>query len=192
MRFELITGLVMSGKTKYLIELMRLMKPENYITVVSDIVGKNENFRIRSRAEGFEEKIIPTLVIQKEDDLYNTIENKFFNNNNYCINTIFVDEVQFLETKHIDSLIKIANNYDIRIICSGISHTFKHDMWDTIKYILTKKNIKVKTFRVKCYYCDQNAERNKKIRGSINSGDIDTNSGNGEKYIPSCLECWIK
>lgn len=187
MRFDLITGLVMSGKTEYIIKVMRLLQPDNFITVVSNIVGDSENFKIKSRAEGFDDEIKPDFIIGKDENLYERIS-KILGNSK--INTIIVDEVQFLETHHIDELINIAKKYKVHVICSGISHTFKHEMWNTIKYILLQDEIYVKTLKVKCYKCHNIAERNKKVAGNLDSGDIEINGGEGDKYYPACFECW--
>ena len=175
---ETIVGAMFAGKTSEL--LKRILWAEHQgkkILVVKPIIDNR-----------YSEKFIQT---------HNNLNHQCFPmnnwdevNNNYEINKknfdmIFLDEVQFMESKITISNVEKYLNLGVDIVCAGLDQDSRGKPWETSSFLLglSDKITKIYGF---CNVCGLEATKTyRKIQG----GDR-TQVGSADIYEPRCLKHW--
>ena len=175
---ETIVGAMFAGKTSEL--LKRILWAEHQgkkILVVKPIIDNR-----------YSEKFIQT---------HNNLNHQCFPmnnwdevNNNYEINKknfdmIFLDEVQFMESKITISNVEKYLNLGVDIVCAGLDQDSRGKPWETSSFLLglSDKITKIYGF---CNVCGLEATKTyRKIQG----GDR-TQVGSANIYEPRCLKHW--
>lgn len=110
------------------------------------------------------------------------------------IGCVLVDEVQFLNTQHIDQLIYVVDILNIPVICYGLRSNFKSQEFETTAYLMSIAD-EIEEIKTICSEC-------KKKKASVNArfndkGKVITHGelidiGGNEKYRPLCRKCFNK
>lgn len=110
-------GAMNSGKTTLLLQTAYNYEENNMkVIIVKPIIDTKGIDKIVSRI-GVERKV--DLLLQKEDDLYEIIKNKYKK-----VNCILVDEAQFITKEQADQCMKIVTDLNIPVICYGLRTDF--------------------------------------------------------------------
>ena len=175
---ETIVGAMFAGKTSEL--LKRILWAEHQgkkILVIKPIIDNR-----------YSEKFIQT---------HNNLNHQCFPmnnwdevNNNYEINKknfdmIFLDEVQFMESKITILNVEKYLNLGVDIVCAGLDQDSRGKPWETSSFLLglSDKITKIYGF---CNVCGLEATKTyRKIQG----GDR-TQVGSADIYEPRCLKHW--
>ena len=175
---ETIVGAMFAGKTSEL--LKRILWAEHQgkkILVIKPIIDNR-----------YSEKFIQT---------HNNLNHQCFPmnnwdevNNNYEISKknfdmVFLDEVQFMESKITISNVEKYLNLGVDIVCAGLDQDSRGKPWDTSSFLLglSDKITKIYGF---CNVCGLEATKTyRKIQG----GDR-TQVGSADIYEPRCLKHW--
>lgn len=106
------------------------------------------------------------------------------------VDTIFVDEAQFLTEEQIMQLWKLAKFGNIRVFCYGLKTNFKNELFPASAKLMVLAD-KVEELVSKCAYCDNKATTHIKVGGTDSEcevGDIKLN--NGPIYKSVCQVCY--
>lgn len=110
-------GAMNSGKTTLLLQTAYNYEENNMkVIIVKPIIDTKGTNKIVSRI-GVERKV--DLLLQKEDNLYEIIKNKYKK-----VNCILVDEAQFITKEQADQCMKIVIDLNIPVICYGLRTDF--------------------------------------------------------------------
>lgn len=96
---------------------------------------------------------------------------------------IFVDEVQFLSSRHIHELADIS--LTIPVLCYGLRTTWKGELFDSISTLMAIAD-KIEEIKTICYMCDRKATQNLKVGGNSNIVETDSTA----VYYPVCRACF--
>ena len=112
--------------------------------------------------------------------------NKKFIFEKSLVDVVFLDEIQFMETKETITNIEIILNNGIDVVCAGLDQDSRGKPWETSSMLLglSDKLIKIYGF---CNVCGMEATKTyRKTEG----GDR-TQVGAADIYEPRCLKHWI-
>ena len=70
---------------------------------------------------------VDAIIIEKSDDIFKIVKNELINGND--IQAVFVDEIHFFQPAQIDQLGKIADTFDISIMCYGLRTDFQNKLF---------------------------------------------------------------
>ena len=114
-------GAMNCGKTTHLLQVIHNYESQNMSTILfkSKKDSKGDDYVV-SRL-GIKKKV--DFLVDSDTDIIDMID--MFLAKKGSIHCIMVDEVQFLKSKHIDQLLKIAVEYDIPVMCYGLRTDFK-------------------------------------------------------------------
>ena len=114
-------GAMNSGKSTNLMQVAHNYEERGMrVVLIKPSTDKKGGDKLVSRL-GVERKV--DLLINDEQNIYE--ETKRWEENEYKIDCILVDEVQFLKSHQIDELFEIAVCLDIPVICYGLRTDFK-------------------------------------------------------------------
>jgi len=114
-------GAMNSGKSTNLMQVAHNYEERGMrVVLIKPSTDKKGGDKLVSRL-GVERKV--DLLINDEQNIYEEI--KRWEENEYKIDCILVDEVQFLKSHQIDELFEIAVCLDIPVICYGLRTDFK-------------------------------------------------------------------
>tara|TARA_Y100000590_G_C15634916_1_gene982575 strand:- start:601 stop:1155 length:555 start_codon:yes stop_codon:yes gene_type:complete len=110
---------------------------------------------------------------------------KKFNFNKKNVDTIFIDEVQFMDTKSTLKNIEVFLNNGINVICAGLDQDSRGQPWETSSLLLglSDKITKIYGF---CNKCGQEATKTFRKK----KGGSRTKIGAADIYEPRCLKHW--
>jgi len=175
---ETIVGAMFAGKTSELLKRILWAKHQNkkIIVIKPSIDNRYSN-----------EKIITHNDLSHEcfamKDWNHIINN--FNLHKNSFDVIFLDEIQFMETKQtIENVEKILNE-GIDVVCAGLDQDSRGKPWETSSMILglSDKILKIYGF---CNVCGMEATKTfRKIEGGRR-----TQVGAANIYEPRCLKHW--
>lgn len=149
-----------------------LMKP----TLDTRTIGK-----IKTRI-GLEEECV---LIHKDEDIEDKVYSMPY------VDSIFVDEVQFLTKEQINQLWRIAKNAEVRVFCYGLKTNFKNELFEASAQLLVVAD-KVEEIVSKCKYCDNKATTHNKISGSKSkSNEVGDIKNSKVIYESVCQECYV-
>ena len=175
---ETIVGAMFAGKTSELLKRILWAKHQNkkIIVIKPSIDDRYSN-----------EKIITHNDLSHEcyamNDWATTLENFIFEKNQ--VDMVFLDEIQFMDTKDTLSNVEIILNKGIDVVCAGLDQDSRGKPWETSSMLLglSDKIVKIYGF---CNVCG--LEATKTFRKT--SGGQRTQVGAANIYEPRCLKHW--
>ena len=177
-QLETIVGAMFAGKTSELLKRILWAKHQNKkIVVVKPIIDNRYS----------QEKIITHNDLSHKcfsmKNWKNVNDNFVFNKD--VIDTVFLDEIQFMHTVETLENIELILNKGIDVVCAGLDQDSRGKPWETSSMVLglSDKIIKIYGF---CNVCGMEATKTyRKTQG----GDR-TKVGAANIYEPRCLKHW--
>ena len=116
---------------------------------------------------------------------WSDVNEKFIFKDN-LVDVVFLDEIQFMNTKETIDNIEIILNNGIDVVCAGLDQDSRGRPWETSAMLLglSDKIIKIYGF---CNVCGM--EATKTFRK--NEGGGRTQVGAADIYEPRCLKHWV-
>jgi thymidine kinase len=113
-------GVMGSSKSLDLIRAEYNYRERGHDTIVfSPAVDTRNDGKVKSRI-GLS---VDAVIVKKNDNVFETIKNMLSKGLN--IEVIFADEVHFLQPAQIDQFAKIADTFDISVLCYGLRTDFQ-------------------------------------------------------------------
>ena len=178
-KLETIVGAMFAGKTSELLKRILWAKHQNKkIIVIKPIIDNRYS----------QEKIITHNELSHECFSMKSWEdvNNSFVFKNDLVDVVFLDEIQFMNTKQTLENIEIILNNGIDVVCAGLDQDSRGKPWETSSMLLglSDKIIKIYGF---CNVCGMEATKTyRKTEG----GDR-TQVGAADIYEPRCLKHWV-
>lgn len=181
-------GTMNSGKS---IDLMRTA--HNYEEVGYDVlvmkpkIDTKGNDKLQSRVN-MERKV--DILIDEDDSVLKLVRDKLSKN----LSCIFIDEVQFLNTKQIDELFFITKSLNIPVICYGLRNNFKMEGFEgSNRLLLIAEELEELPTLCSCKEIARYVGR--KVDGEFvlegNTVEIDGKNKSIE-YVPMCGKCYLQ
>ena len=175
---ETIVGAMFAGKTSEL--LKRILWAEHQGKKILVIKPKIDN--------RYSEKLISTHNNLSHEcyamNNWKEVNSNFdFSNNNYEV--VFLDEIQFMDSKETIKNVEDLLQIGIDVVCAGLDQDSRGKPWDTSSYLLglADKITKIYGF---CNVCGLEATKTyRKIEGGER-----TQVGASNIYEPRCLKHW--
>jgi len=177
-KLETIVGAMFAGKTSELLKRILWAKHQNKkIVVIKPIIDNRYS----------QEKIITHNDLSHECFSMKTWDgvNKNFNFKKEAVDVVFLDEIQFMNTKDTLENIDDMLNNGIDVVCAGLDQDSRGQPWETSAMLLgfSDKIIKIYGF---CNVCGM--EATKTYRKTEGGGR--TKVGAADIYEPRCLKHW--
>ena len=175
---ETIVGAMFAGKTSELLKRILWAKHQNkkIIVIKPSLDDRYSN-----------EKIITHNDLSHEcyamNDWSTTL--KKFNFEKSEVDMVFLDEIQFMDTKHTLNNVEIILSKGIDVVCAGLDQDSRGKPWETSSMLLglSDKIVKIYGF---CNVCG--LEATKTYRKT--EGGKRTQVGAANIYEPRCLKHW--
>lgn len=103
-----------------------------------------------------------------------------------------MDEIQFVEVDHINTLSDIANDH-VPVICYGLRTDFRTNLFEGAKRILELAP-NIEEIKTKCKFCSKKASFNLKFRDGVPTVSVDEpqiEEGKEDLYRPACSKCYF-
>ena len=175
---ETIVGAMFAGKTSELLKRILWAKHQNkkIIVIKPSLDDRYSN-----------EKIITHNDLSHEcyamNDWHTTL--KKFNFEKSEVEMVFLDEIQFMDTKHTLNNVEIILSKGIDVVCAGLDQDSRGKPWETSSMLLGLSDKIVKIYGV-CNVCG--LEATKTYRKT--EGGERTQVGAANIYEPRCLKHW--
>ena len=175
---ETIVGAMFAGKTSELLKRILWAKHQNkkIIVIKPSIDNRYSN-----------EKIITHNDLSHEcyamNDWATTLKKFIFEKN--VVDMVFLDEIQFMDTKDTLNNVEIILNKGIDVVCAGLDQDSRGKPWETSSMLLGLSDRIVKIYGF-CNVCG--LEATKTFRKT--SGGERTQVGASNIYEPRCLKHW--
>lgn len=127
------------------------------------------------------------ITVPSEENLYDL----YVNENKDC-NVIIVDECQFLAPDQVDQLSQVVMDYDVPVLCFGLSTDFLTHLFPGSRRLFEIAD-SIAEIKSVCK-CGGKATVNARLDDNGNvvfSGDQVCLGGN-ERYVAMCKKCWLK
>lgn len=173
-------------------------KTLNLLSVAHNYTSQNKNvyiFKPKMDDRFGEEIVMSKCGLNKKADLLIDNDTDIINflSNNEKVDCILVDEVQFLDPKHIVQLRLSTSIFNIPIICYGLLTDFKTNLFPGSKRLIeicdTLENVKTT-----CFYCNKKGVLNLKHHGDkivpITDDQNSIELGSVELYSSVCFNCY--
>ncbi|MDC3083288.1 hypothetical protein OA321_03185 [Pelagibacteraceae bacterium] len=175
---ETIVGAMFAGKTSELLKRILWAKHQNkkIIVIKPSIDNRYSN-----------EKIITHNDLSHEcyamNDWKTTLKKFTFDKS--AVDMVFLDEIQFMDTKDTLSNVEIILNKGIDVVCAGLDQDSRGKPWETSSMLLglSDKIVKIYGF---CNVCGLEATKTFRKK----SGGERTQVGAANIYEPRCLKHW--
>ncbi len=175
---ETIVGAMFAGKTSELLKKILWVKhQQKKILVLKPIIDNRYSEKLISTHNNITHECHPILD-------WNDAKKRFdFKNDN--LDTLFLDEVQFMKAdetlENVDDLL----NSGINVVCAGLDQDSRGKPWETSSLLLglADKITKIYGF---CNICGQEATKTYRK----NKGGERTKVGASDVYEPRCLKHW--
>jgi thymidine kinase len=106
------------------------------------------------------------------------------------IHCVLVDEVQFLDPKHIDQLRLITIAWNVPVICYGLRTDFRSNLFPGSRRLMEVADV-IEEVKTTCQYCNRKAVFNlKHVNGLADCTGPAVQLGAEEKYYPTCYQCY--
>jgi len=175
---ETIVGAMFAGKTSELLKRILWAKHQNkkIIVIKPSIDNRYSNDKIITHND-----LSHDCYAMKSWDL--TLKHYTFNKSE--VDTVFLDEIQFMNTKETLENVEIILNKGIDVICAGLDQDSRGKPWETSSMLLglSDKILKIYGF---CNVCG--IEATKTYRKE--EGGERTKVGAANIYEPRCLKHW--
>ena len=175
---ETIVGAMFAGKTSELLKRILWAKHQNkkIIVIKPSLDDRYSN-----------EKIITHNDLSHEcyamNDWSTTLKKFTFEKSE--VDMVFLDEIQFMDTKHTLNNVEIILSKGIDVVCAGLDQDSRGKPWETSSMLLglSDKIVKIYGF---CNVCGLEATKTfRKIEGGER-----TQVGAANIYEPRCLKHW--
>lgn len=173
-----------SGKSAHIImQVHNLREQGKKVVVMKPRLDTRDVGVIRSRALQTE---LATRLIDGDTNIFEAIESI----SRHGIDYIFVDEVSFLTTEHIEQLADIADVLQIPVFCYGLLTDYKSQLFEGSKRLIELSD-SIRELKSPCIKCGRKATMHlRKLNDeyvfdgeSIQVGDID-------EYESVCRSCY--
>lgn len=127
------------------------------------------------------------IAVPEDQDLYDLYKDE----NSDC-NVIIVDECQFLHPDQVDQLSRVVMDFDIPVLCFGLSTDFLTHLFPGSRRLFEIAD-SIQEIKSVCK-CGDKATVNARLDDDGNvvfSGDQLCLGGN-ERYVAMCKKCWLK
>ena len=130
----------------------------------------------------------PALSIYKHTDLMSLFVDMDWDGE--LPDVVIIDEVQFLEPSHVESLFSISRVFDIPVMAYGLKTDYTHNLFPASKKLIEIAD-SIKEIKSICH-CGEKAVVNAKFADNkiIYEGEDVIDVGGEEKYIGLCYSCW--
>ena len=177
-KLETIVGAMFAGKTSELLKRILWAKHQNKkIIVIKPLIDNRYS----------QEKIITHNDLSHDCFSMNSWSevNKSFTFKNSLVDVVFLDEIQFMNTKETLENIEIILNNGIDVVCAGLDQDSRGKPWETSSMLLglSDKIIKIYGF---CNVCGMEATKTYRKQ----EGGGRTQVGAANIYEPRCLKHW--
>ena len=175
---ETIVGAMFAGKTSELLKRILWAKHQNkkIIVIKPSIDDRYSNEKIITHNDLSHECYAMT-------DWAKTLEKFIFEKSE--VDMVFLDEIQFMDTKNTLTNVEIILNKGIDVVCAGLDQDSRGKPWETSSMLLglSDKIVKIYGF---CNVCGLEATKTyrKKLGGER------TQVGAANIYEPRCLKHW--
>lgn len=108
------------------------------------------------------------------------------------IHCVYVDEAQFLKQENIMQLCKIADLYDVPVMCYGLRTDFRGELFEGSKYLLAIAD-KLEELKGVCH-CGKKATMVARIDqdgNAVTDGD-QVEVGGNDRYVSLCRKHWCE
>ncbi len=108
------------------------------------------------------------------------------------IDCILVDEVQFLESKHLDQLREVSRDKNVPVICYGLRTDYKTHLFEGSKRLMELAD-SIEEIKTTCAFCNRKAIYNvRHVNGeAVLAGPV-IELGADDKYFPACSSCYAE
>ncbi len=181
-------GAMNCGKTTVLLQVAHNYEEQGMkILLIKPSIDKKAGSRVSSRI-GLEREV--DLLLTPTETIRENLEKGTISFDN--INSILVDEAQFLTKEQVNELWIISKLCDIPVICYGLKTNFKGELFEGSKALLEKSD-KLEEAATICK-CGTKARFNARIENGeyVYEGNEVAIDGIDAKYVPLCGECYIK
>lgn len=127
------------------------------------------------------------IAVPENQNLY-----ALYKNENSDCNVIIVDECQFLHPDQVDQLSRVVMDFDIPVLCFGLSTDFLTHLFPGSRRLFEIAD-SIQEIKSVCK-CGDKATVNARLDDDGNvvfSGDQLCLGGN-ERYVAMCKKCWLK
>lgn len=128
----------------------------------------------------------PCLCVGEQEDIYEIFRRDYADRN-----VIIVDECQFLSAEQVDQLGQIVLDYDIPVLCFGLSTDFSNHLFPGSKRLfeIAESITEIKSV---CR-CGAKATVNARLddNGNVVYSGAQIVLGGNERYEPMCRRCWM-
>lgn len=108
------------------------------------------------------------------------------------VHCVLVDEVQFLDPKHIDQLRMVTYLWKVPVICYGLRTDFRTQMFPGSKRLMELAD-SIEEVKTTCQFCNRKAVFNlKHLNGVADTEGPAIQLGAEEKYFPTCYACYTQ
>lgn len=135
---------------------------------------------------GFKRKV--DILIDPKDDILKILKGKLTN-----VDTIFIDETQFLKPKQVDDLFLISKACDITVICYGLRNNFMMRAFEGSHRLLEIADV-LEELKTLCScgnfarYVSRRYNEKFQRKGSI----VVIDGAKDYEYVSLCGECYLK
>lgn len=138
---------------------------------------------IRSRI-GLEKEAIAVEKNENIYDLYSSCKDEY--------SVIIVDECQFLTKEQVDQLALIVIDFNIPVMCFGLSTDFRTELFEGSKRLFEIAQ-SVQEIKSVCK-CGNKATVNARLdeNGNVLFKGEQVCLGGNDRYVAMCLKCWLK
>lgn len=184
---ELITGCMFAGKTEEFIRRLRRYQyaQQNVLVFKPDIDNRYSKEDVFSHS-GLS---IESIKVTSSEELEKIFLEESAKKN---VDIVGVDEIQFLDTKIVEVLSRLADK-GIIVIANGLDKDFKNNPFQNVDRLLVQAEYVDKLTSI-CHSCGGNANRTQRI---INGEPAKANEpivliSAQEKYEARCRHCYIE
>ena len=128
------------------------------------------------------------IVLKHDDEVFEALKGKLDD-----VESIFIDEAQFLSTKQVDDLFILTKAIDIPIICYGLRNNFKMEAFEGSARLLVVADV-LEELQTICN-CGKIARFvGRKFNGAFedDGSEIIIDGTKGYEYEPLCGECYLQ
>lgn len=180
-------GAMSSGKSAFLLTSAHNYKERGMGTLIlkPEIDTRDSMCEVVSRV-GLRQE---ANLITKDMDI---VEFFKYANSKRDIHCVYVDEAQFLSQEHIFQLCKIADLYDVPVMCYGLRTDFMGNLFEGSKFLLAVAD-KLCELKGVCH-CGKKATMVARIDeegNAVTSGDQIEVGGN-DRYVSLCRKHWCE
>ena len=127
------------------------------------------------------------IAVPEDQDLYDLYKDE----NSDC-NVIIVDECQFLHPDQVDQLSRVVMDFDIPVLCFGLSTDFLTHLFPGSRRLFEIAD-SIQEIKSVCK-CGDKATVNARLddNGNVVFGGDQLCIGGNERYVAMCKKCWLK